>query len=86
MNTDWMEDAACRRIPDLPWTAERGTGPTVLADLMADICGICPVREACAEFVATENVTGGYWAGAHRYWPLKRAPKTTRLTRLDGAA
>lgn len=79
----WMSDAACRRIPDLPWTAEPGTAPVVLGDLMADVCAVCPVRSECAAFVADEDVTGGYWAGAHRYpaevWVDEPLP-------LDGAA
>ena len=66
MNTEWMRDAACRRIPDLPWTADKGTAPVVLGELMADVCAMCPVRDACAAFVVEADVTGGYWAGRHR--------------------
>jgi hypothetical protein len=66
VDTDWMEDAACRRIPDLPWIADRGKGPVVLRDLMADVCALCPVREACARFVIDGDVTAGYWAGRDR--------------------
>lgn len=65
----WMDQAACRRIPDLPWTAEPKTAPAVLFDLMADVCAACPVLDACEAFVAEEKITGGYWAGAHRTYP-----------------
>jgi hypothetical protein len=79
----WMREAACRRIPDLPWTADPGTAPVVLGDLMAEVCAACPVRSECAAFVTTEDVTGGYWAGAHRsprgVWVDERLP-------LGGAA
>jgi hypothetical protein len=64
--TGWMGEAACRRIPDLPWTAEPGTAPVVLGELMADVCAMCPVRDACTAYVDREPITGGYWAGAHR--------------------
>lgn len=66
MNTDWMQDAACRRMPDLPWIAPRDAGPVVLRDLMAEVCNACPVRDACARFVIEGDVTAGFWAGRDR--------------------
>jgi hypothetical protein len=82
-SSGWMREAACRRIPDLPWVADRGTAPVVLGELMADVCAACPVRDACAAFVVDEKITGGYWAGAHRtakeVWVQDTLP-------LDGAA
>lgn len=65
-STRWMEDAACRRMPDLPWLADKGTAPVVLGDLMAEVCAVCPVREACGTYATTERLSGGYWAGSHR--------------------
>jgi hypothetical protein len=66
LDMDWMQDAACRHMPDLPWIAERGEGPVVLRDLMAQLCGACRVREACARFVIEGDVTSGFWAGRDR--------------------
>ena len=66
LDMDWMRDAACRRIPDLPWIADRGEGPVVLRDLMDQVCAVCPVRRACARFVIEGDVTSGYWAGRDR--------------------
>ena len=66
VDMDWMQDAACRWMPDLPWIAERGEGPVVLRDLMAQLCGACRVREACARFVIEGDVTSGFWAGRDR--------------------
>ena len=81
MNTEWMREAACRRIPDLPWTADKGNAPVVLGELMADVCGMCPVRDECAAFVDAEDITGGYWAGAYR-----RAPKWVQGALFGDAA
>ena len=62
----WMREAACMRAPGLPWTADTGTAPDVLVDLMRDVCAACPVRVACVAFVEAEHVTGGWWAGQDR--------------------
>lgn len=69
MKTNWMREAAYRRIPDLPWTAEPGTAPVMLGELMADVCRVCPVRAECAAFVDVEDIAGGYWTGHHREVP-----------------
>ena len=66
LDTNWMKDAACRRMPDLPWTTDRDRAPVVLWDLMASVCEVCPVKAQCAAFVADADVTGGYWAGRNR--------------------
>lgn len=66
LDMEWMQEAACRRMPDLPWTADRNEGPVVLRDLMKQVCSICPVRKACARFVIEGDVTSGYWAGHDR--------------------
>lgn len=62
---DWMEQAACAERPGLPWTADAGTFPDVLADLMAEICAVCPVHAACDTYAA-DSVTAGFWAGTSR--------------------
>ena len=62
----WMSHAACARFPDLPWTADTGTAPDVLVDIMREVCDQCPVRLACAAYVEAERITGGWWAGEDR--------------------
>ena len=63
---DWMSDAACARCAALPWSADTGTAPDVLVDLMREVCAGCPVANACAAYVETGNITGGWWAGEDR--------------------
>jgi hypothetical protein len=63
---DWMREAACSRFPHFPWTADTGTAPDVLVDLMREVCAGCPVADACAAYVQTAKVTGGWWAGEDR--------------------
>ena len=63
---DWMSEAACARVPALPWSADTGTAPDVLVELMREVCAGCPVADACAAYVETAKVTGGWWAGEDR--------------------
>jgi hypothetical protein len=67
LDMDWMSEAWCRRMPDLPWIADKCTAPVVLGELIAQICESCPVRQRCEQFVAEAQIVGGYWAGAHRH-------------------
>lgn len=63
---DWMSDAACARLPDLPWLADTGTAPDVLVDIMREVCATCPVSADCSAYVDTARITGGWWAGEDR--------------------
>ena len=63
---DWMSQAACARFPDLPWIADTNRAPDVLVDIMREICAGCPVANACAAYVDTARITGGWWAGKDR--------------------
>jgi hypothetical protein len=63
---DWMSDAACARIPHLPWTTDTHRAPDVLVDIMREVCAACPVAAACAAYVDTASITGGWWAGEDR--------------------
>lgn len=60
----WMTDAACTRLPGLPWTENRV--PRLLVDLMAETCAACPVQEVCEDFVHETRVVAGWWAGSFR--------------------
>ena len=61
---DWMSDALCIDRPDLPWLTD-GPSPQQYR-AMSSVCGGCPVRDACADYATTANITGGFWAGRHR--------------------
>lgn len=70
MTTDselgWMSEAACIRVPGLPWTADTSTAPEVLVDLMREVCAACPILDACGSYATAGHVTGGWWAGQDR--------------------
>jgi hypothetical protein len=64
LETAWMADAACTRMPGLPWIENRQQVPRVIVDLMREICAGCPVLAECADFVVDAEITAGWWAGA----------------------
>jgi len=61
---DWMTDAACVDRPELPWLADHPAPAEKRA--MALMCGVCPVRPDCADYVTAADVTAGFWAGRNR--------------------
>lgn len=63
---DWMVDAWCARVPNLPWLTDTAQLPRWLVGQMAAICRACPVRIQCATYVDQADVTGGFWAGTDR--------------------
>ena len=62
----WMRHGSCVRSPGLPWTCDTADVPTVLLEEMTATCESCPVRLACAAYVRSGHITGGFWAGADR--------------------
>lgn len=68
--SEWMRDAACLGVPELPWTTDTDDldrrGPAVLAEVMADTCATCPVRADCAAYADANDICGGFWAGSDR--------------------
>ena len=65
-DTDWMARAACADRPGLPWLHDAPDVQPWDRLVMAAICDTCPVRTHCTAFVIEAEVTGGFWAGAHR--------------------
>ena len=61
---DWMTDAACVDRPSLPWLADHPSDVEKRA--MALVCGVCPVRPECADYVRAAEITAGFWAGRNR--------------------
>lgn len=61
---DWMTDAACIDRLVLPWLADRPSDGEKRS--MALVCGVCPVRPECADYVRAADVTAGFWAGRNR--------------------
>jgi hypothetical protein len=85
LDTRWMADAACADVPGLPWIDSPRRVPTVLVELMAEICATCPVLERCAVFVDEAAITAGYWAGTSRQgYTVQDLPR--RRTGRGGAA
>ena len=75
----WMSQALCGAFPTLPWIADPQDCSTAARASMQLVCGLCPVRAHCAEYVASEHIVSGFWAGEHRSDPAASA-------RSDGAA
>lgn len=65
-DSDWMAQAACADRPGLPWLHDAEDVAPWDRLVMAAICDACPVGVRCSSFVASAEVTGGFWAGAHR--------------------
>ena len=61
-----MRHGSCVTCPGLPWTSDTADVPTVLVEEMTATCDSCPVRLACAAYVYSAHITGGFWAGADR--------------------
>ena len=80
-DTTWMGDAACASPPhrELPWLDDTHTLPSVLVEVMGDVCAGCPVLAACTGYTATAGVTGGFWAGADRDLPRPARPARPAL-------
>ena len=66
LDTEWMADAACARLPGLPWIDNPSRVPVFTRGLMREVCASCPVLARCREFVDEAEVTAGYWAGESR--------------------
>ncbi len=62
----WREQAWCATVPGLPWIAEPEDVSEAAGVAMAAVCAGCPVVFECADFVACEGVTSGFWAGTDR--------------------
>lgn len=70
--TDWQELAACRTVePELFFPV--GTGRTYKAqvELAKDICGACPVMEACRTWARKTRQVFGVWGGESQEERLK---------------
>ncbi len=62
----WMTNAWCPQVYELPWTADPDRVTFAAEVAMAAVCAACPVWLECADYVAAEHITSGFWAGAHR--------------------
>lgn len=75
----WMSQALCDAFPTLPWIAEPQDCSTAASASMQLVCGLCPVRPDCIEYVDAQHIVSGFWAGEHRTEPAASM-------RSDGAA
>jgi WhiB family redox-sensing transcriptional regulator len=59
LDSEWMEDAACRGCDPEPWFPQRGG----LAGPAQAICAACPVREECLRYAIDNDIKAGVWGG-----------------------
>lgn len=68
--TDWRDQALCRRTPDAD-TNFFPVGTTApfraVTERTKEFCGRCPVRLACAEWALTQNAEFGIWGGLDEF-------------------
>ena len=62
----WMRVGSCVDRPDLPCTTDTDRLRPVQVRAMSRVRGGCPVRNYCAAYATTADVTGGFWAGHDR--------------------
>jgi hypothetical protein len=89
LDQDWMGKAWCPKVAELPWTAEPDQVSFAAEVAMAAVCAACPVWTECAGYVADEQISSGFWAGAHRdprRLPTRRSGIGPPSTGLGGVA
>ena len=62
----WMAQGSCVELPGLPWLEDHERVTPIQAETMRQVCYSCAVFYECQDFVACEEITGGFWAGQHR--------------------
>lgn len=61
---DWRTDASCRGLDTNLFFPPGSAGANwVTLDNARQICGHCPVRQACLQWALTAEVTDGIWGG-----------------------
>lgn len=61
MKQTWRQHAACRGIdPDVFYPDD----DDAVAEGAKEVCGACPVRQACLEHALTHRERDGVWGGA----------------------
>ncbi|HEY1176509.1 MAG TPA: WhiB family transcriptional regulator [Phytomonospora sp.] len=78
---DWRSEALCAEIGPLDelWMPRKGGSSTTAKE----ICGHCPVTEACLEWAMAHPSERGYWGGKSEN---ERRAMRRRAQREDGAA
>jgi WhiB family redox-sensing transcriptional regulator len=62
MNLPWRSKAACQGLaPDIFYPATEDDADAAEAK---EVCGMCPVREACLEHALAVREKDGVWGGA----------------------
>lgn len=72
----WRAAAACRAYDTDAFFPREGESDRHITQVASDLCGLCPVREACLDYALRYDLDGT-WAGTTR-------PERTALRRLHG--
>lgn len=86
LNATWMQHATCRVRPELPWTIDSADVSAWDALTMRTVCDRCPVRAACVAMATTDDVYGGWWAGADRAADAEVVPSPSWVPVRDGVS
>lgn len=62
LDRSWVDDAACREHPGLPWFGES----VAAIEACATVCRRCLVAEECHDYAADIAAPFGTWAGESR--------------------
>ena len=62
----WHSQAWCGLVRGLPWIAEPENVSAAERVAMTAVCAGCPVVFECADYVAGEGITSGFWCGSDR--------------------
>ena len=75
METGWMARGKCRDLPPSTFFPSDGVG----VDAARQVCGECPVQEACLEYALSHRIDHGVWGGASE----RERRRIARQRRLD---
>jgi WhiB family redox-sensing transcriptional regulator len=59
MDTDWMAEGNCTRVPPSTFFPSDGVG----VDIARKICENCPVKSPCLEYALVNRIDHGVWGG-----------------------
>ena len=85
-DTDWMDQAGCKRVPDLPWIEDPENVTVQQEACMTVVCLGCPVVAECRAYIGRHEITAGFWAGLHHTPDGPLIPFTGPGSRWDGEA
>ena len=80
MNSDWMQDGACREVRTEMMFPQDSAGVVAAQQ----VCARCEVREPCLEFALSNRIEHGVWGGASER-ERRRLARSRRALTATGA-